>query len=86
MRLLAPDLERAEAGCDEAHDELRKAEETWQQLQGQWEALNLDISGIDRQMEVNTTHKELLISALPGLDQRRNNLENEAPQARSGGA
>ena len=78
MRLLAPDLDRAETGCDEARNELREAEETWQQLQGQWDALNLEISRIDKQMEVNTTHKELLLSGLPGLDQRRSNLENEA--------
>ena len=77
-RLLEPRLEAAETGCDDAYDELRQAEETWQQLQGQWDALNLDIAATDKQLEVNSTHRELLLSGLPGLDQRGKNLENEA--------
>lgn len=77
-RLLAPRLEKAEADCDEAHNELRRAEEASQQLQGQWDSLNFDISETDKKMEVRTTHKELLVSGMPGLDQRRDNLENEA--------
>ena len=76
-RLLEPRLESAEFACEEAYNELRQAEETWQQLQGQWDTLNLDISGIDKQLEVNTTHRELLLAGLTGLDQRRENLEGE---------
>ena len=77
-RSLEPRLERVEAGSDEAYHALCEAEESWQHLQSEWDSLNRAISEIDKQMEVNTTHKELLLSGLPGLDQRLDNLKQEA--------
>ena len=76
--LLDPRLERAETGSAEANNALRQAEESWQNLQGEWDLLNRSLSEIDKRIEVNTTRKELLLSGLHDLDQRRNNLNNEA--------
>ncbi len=78
MLLLEPRLEVAESGSGEAYNALRQAEETWQNLQSEWDSLNRAISELDKQMEVNSTHKDLLLSGLPGLEQRGNNLRNEA--------
>ena len=75
--LLQPRLEQAEAGSEEANNALRQAEESWQNLQAEWDSLNSTIAEIDKQIEVNTTRKELLLSGLADLEQRRNNLKNE---------
>ena len=75
--LLQPRLEQAEAGSEEANNALCQAEESWQNLQAEWDSLNSTISEIDKQIEVNTTRKELLLSGLADLQQRRNNLNNE---------
>ena len=76
-QLLQPQLEQAEAGSEEADNTLRQAEESWQKLQAEWDSLNSAISEIDKQIEVNTTRKELLLSGLADLVQRRSNLDNE---------
>ena len=78
IRALAPLLEQAGSGCDAVYAELREAEDAWQDLQGQWDSLNLSISEVDKQTEARTTHKDLLLSGLPGLEQRCGNLEDEA--------
>ena len=75
--LLQPRLEQAEAGSEEANNALRQAEESWQNLQAEWDSLNSTIAEIDKQIEVNTTRKELLLSGLADQEQRRNNLNNE---------
>ena len=75
---LEPRLEASESAGAEAFKALRQAEDSWQKLQAEWDELNLSGSGIDKQIEVNTTRRELLQSGLAGLEQRMNNLEQEA--------
>ena len=75
--LLEPRLDQAEAGSEEANNALSQAEESWQNLQAEWDSLNSSLSEIDKQIEVNTTRRELLLSGLADLEQRRNNLDNE---------
>ncbi len=75
---LEPRLETAEHTGDEAYNALRQEEESWQKLQAEWDELNRSISGLDKQIEVNTTRKQLLLSGLAGLEQRINNLAKEA--------
>ena len=53
MLLLEPQLERAETGSNEANNALRQAEESWQNLQGEWDLLNRSLSEIDKRIEVN---------------------------------
>lgn len=75
---LEPRLETAEHTGDDAYNALRQEEESWQKLQAEWDELNRSISGLDKQIEVNTTRKQLLLSGLAGLEQRMNNLAKEA--------
>ncbi|MDE0283924.1 MAG: chromosome segregation protein SMC [Gammaproteobacteria bacterium] len=76
--LLEPRLGAAESAGDETYNALRQAEDSWQNLQAEWDELNRSISGLDNRIEGNTTRKELLLSGLTDLEQRRNNLEEEA--------
>ena len=75
---LEPRLGAAEQAADEAYDALRRAEQSRQELQAEWDELNRSISGLDKQIEVNTTRRELLLSGLGGLEQRMDNLGKEA--------
>ena len=75
---LEPRLEASESAGAEAYKALRQAEDSWQKLQAEWDELNRSSSGLDKQIEVNTTRRELLLSGLAGLEQRMNNLEQEA--------
>ena len=81
---LEPRLGAAESAGDETYNALRQAEDSWQNLQAEWDELNRSISGLDNRIEVNTTRKELLLSGLADLEQRRNNLEEEAGALASG--
>ena len=75
---LEPRLETAERAGEEAYNALRQAERSWQELQAEWDELNRSISGLDKQIEVNTTRMELLLSGLGDLEQRMDNLGKEA--------
>ena len=75
---LKPALEAAETAAIKTYDALRNAEVSGQKLQLDWDELNHSLSVIDKQMEVNSARKELLLSGLSGLEQRINGLEEEA--------
>ena len=85
MLLLEPHLEAAESGSDEAYNDLGQVEETWQDLQSKWDSLHRSMAELDKQMEVNTTRKELLLSGLSGLNQRLDKLKNETHKLAPGG-
>ena len=82
---LEPRLEAAESAGAGAYEALREAEDTRQALQLDWDELNRSLSAIDKQVEVNTARKELLLSGLSGLEQRIKGLKDEAGAIASGG-
>ena len=75
--LLEPRLQRTRAAGSDAQESLRQAEEAWQTLQGEWDALHHSLSGLDKRIEVNATRKELLQAGLEALEQRRGDLLEE---------
>lgn len=77
-RFLEQRLEVARSAGSETFAALGRAEQAWQDLQGELDELNHSISDIDTRIEVNSTRRELLLSGLTGLGQRRLGLEEEA--------